>query len=243
MVVLDLDWSVYVILTLSLVGLIFLPNWQAGAESHLTQGMTALEQERVQAAAFHLKLAVAEDPGNRLAWFHLAESLVDLGELLEAEKAYRKALGNEKVGQDARVGLATLLADLGRTAESQELLERALQVQPEFAPAHLQMGLLLEQLSKPGEAMESYAKAVEHGSEDPRAFYRLAILHSKRDNSREALNHLRQAFDRAPERYVARVVNSLLKVRNDFEQIRYLPEFQELLNEYREYWPEGSGEL
>jgi tetratricopeptide (TPR) repeat protein len=204
----------------------------------LELGLAALKQERVQAAAYYFGQVVADDSGNSLAWLRLAEANIDLGRLREAESAYRKSLEGDSTGQASRIGLAVLLADFGRTDESVQLLEEALRADPDFGPAHLEMALLLEKLDKPDQAREHYSKAIAAGVKDPRAFYRLSIILAQQGGSREALTALGRAFELAPERYVARVVNSMRKVRNEFEPIRYLPEFAGLLEEYKKYWPE-----
>jgi tetratricopeptide (TPR) repeat protein len=207
-------------------------------DEFLEKGMAALRQERVQAAAYYFRSTAADNPENRVAKLRLAEVLVDLGELREAENAYRESMSDESLKRDAQVGLATLLRDLGRLKESQQLLEEVLQTSADFGPAHLQKALLMDQMREPELALQSYENAIENGVEDPRAPYRLAVLYAKRGEVREALGHLRHTFENAPERYVPRVVNGLRRVRNDFDQIRYLPEFRELLEDYREYWPE-----
>jgi len=201
--------------------------------------MAAFEQERVQAAAYHLKNTVKEEPGNGVAWLHLAEVLIDLGRLEESEEAYRRSIQQRHTQAEARGGLAELLRDLGRQEESLALLQKVLESDPDSGPAHLQMALLMEKVKNPDEALEHYSKAISAGTDDHRAFYRIAILYSSQGESSKALIYLQRAFEQAPDRYIARVVNSLRKVKNDFEQIRYLPEFLELLDRYKEYWPES----
>jgi len=238
LVILKLDWRIGLLQFLLFTGILFSLPESAGSRS-FEKGMTALKQERVQAAVYHFKNTVKEEPGNGVAWLHLAEVLVDLGRLEESEKAYRLSMEQLDTKTAAHVGLAGLLRDLGRTEKSLELLQKALESDPDSGPAHVQMALLMEKLKKPDQALEHYSKAISAGTNDHRAFYRIAILYSSKGESRQALNHLQSAFEQAPDRYVARVVNSLRKVRNDFEQIRYLPEFQELLDQYKEYWPES----
>jgi tetratricopeptide (TPR) repeat protein len=220
-----------------LIGLL-LGQSVSATDSNYEQGVAALQQERVQAAAYFFRNAVANDPAHSQAWLQLAEVRIDLGELKEAEEAYRRALEGSATRSDAQVGLAALLTDLGRTEESQRLLEETLRMDPGPASAHFEMARLLEHLKKPNLAAEHYAKAIAEGVSDPRASYRLSLIYSGLGEASKALNELRRAFELAPERYVARVVNSLQKVRNEFDQIRYLPEFRELLDEYQEYWPE-----
>ncbi len=130
----------------------------------------------------------------------------------------------------------SLLANLGKLEESRRLLAQAVQLKPESGEAHFNLGIVLERQSDSDAAFEHYLKALECGFDQARLHFRLAVLYSRRQDHRNALDHLAAAFQRDPAKLVPLVYDSLRAVSGDFDAIRYTPEFNALMEQYRQYW-------
>jgi len=201
------------------------------------RGQSALQQGRVQEAAYYLKQALNTEPGNSATLKTLAGVLVDLGRPSAAEEAYRKVLELDPAEFEAASHLGLLLFEMGKEPEGRSLLEETLEKEQACGLAHFHLGLILMRSGKPETALTHFVNAIEGGVEDPRSHFNLAVLYSLKDEQRDSIQHLRKTFEKNPEKYVPRVLNELKKVRCDFDKVRYSTQFNNLLSEYREFWP------
>jgi tetratricopeptide (TPR) repeat protein len=201
------------------------------------RGQSALQQGRIQEAAYYFKQSLTTEPGNLATLKTLAGVLVDLGRPSDAEEAYRKVLELNPADSAAASYLGLLLFEMGKRPEGRSLLEETLEREPAFGLAHFHLGLILMRSAEPETALAHFVNAIEGGVEDPRSHFSLAVLYSLKDEQKDSIRHLRKTFEKNPEKYVPRVLNELKKVRCDFDRVRYSTEFNDLLSEYREFWP------
>lgn len=147
----------------------------------------------------------------------------------------------------------------GRTEDALKDYNMAIMLEPEYAYAYLGKGDMLERLGKHEEAMEAYRKVVEldtvpnsescamyallalnrrdeavafmdkviaNDSIAPGNYYDAACFSSRIGDTRKALYYLRTAFEKGFRRF------SHVRMDDDLEAARALPEFEALMSEY-----------
>ena len=116
------------------------------------QGMTdeAVEQYRK---------ALELDPQSAAAHYNLGASLARSGELAEAERHFRSALGRKPSAQ-SYTGLAIVLSRQGRVDEAVASLRDAIAADPDSPAAYDQLGTILAEQGKLEEAAETYRVAI-----------------------------------------------------------------------------------
>src|SRR6266567_7758219 len=95
------------------------------ATDFTTEGMKALEDRKYQEAADLFTKAVAADPGDYAANFHLALSYSLLGKSAEAIPVYRKVLELKPGLYEAELNLGILLVGQKQAGEAVPLLRSA----------------------------------------------------------------------------------------------------------------------
>ncbi|MBV5299890.1 MAG: tetratricopeptide repeat protein [Rhodoferax sp.] len=88
-------------------------------------------------------------------------ALQSLGQLAEAEQAYRHALSCRAEDADAWCNLGMVLNDLGRLAEAQDCYEQALRLQPESVTAYNNLGVTLSMAGKFEPALACLRRSIE----------------------------------------------------------------------------------
>ena len=105
------------------------------ATDFTTEGMKALEERKYQEAADLFTKAVAADPGDYAANFHLALSYSLLGKAAEAIPVYKRVLELKPGLYEAELNLGILLAGQKPAAEAVPYLQSATEKKPkEFRP-------------------------------------------------------------------------------------------------------------
>jgi len=126
----------------------------------LREGLTALEEGRLQIARDRFVAEAEKDPKNAVIRFLLARALMDGGALDEAGTAVNRAL---ELDADLAPAL-TLRAEWHLARREREAarkdLDRALLRAPDLAAAHLQMGYLLQAQSEYRSALLEFWNAV-----------------------------------------------------------------------------------
>lgn len=123
----------------------------SGGDAGLNQAWTALgilmksfEGMEQQACRVFVR-ALELDPSDPMSWAALASTLHNLGQLPEAEAAYRQALAHRPDHGVSLLGLANLLRRLeGRRDEALKILRDMLRRDPDAAPALDLLGAILE---------------------------------------------------------------------------------------------------
>jgi tetratricopeptide (TPR) repeat protein len=121
-------------------------------------GILAIDAADYQAAVEYLSRASAieEDPGGLSL---LGVALKNIGEPLEAEVEFRRAIRINPDYEEAYFNLATLFTQ-DRPSEAHALLRKAIELDPEYAAAHRELGFLLMKRSADGDAERHLRKAV-----------------------------------------------------------------------------------
>src|SRR5260221_2723630 len=163
------------------------------ATDFTAEGMKALEEHKYQEAAGLFAKAVAADPGDYAANFHLALSYSLLDKPAEAIPVYKKVLEMKPGLYEAELNLGILLVGQKHAREAIPYLQGASEKKPkEYRPRIYFADALL--------ASEDFAKAEENykiaAELDPKsAAAQLGLAHSQARQKRlpEAAEHFRQA--------------------------------------------------
>jgi tetratricopeptide (TPR) repeat protein len=158
-----------------------------------TEGMKALDDRKYQEAADLFAKAVAADPADYAANFHLALSYSLLGKAAEAIPVYKKVLELKPGLYEAELNLGILLAGQKPANEAAPYLRSAAEKKPkEYRPRFYLAKALLES----GDfinAEESYKLAAELDSKSAAAQLGWAHALARQNRLPDAAEHFRQA--------------------------------------------------
>lgn len=157
-----------------------------------------------------------------------AHALHALGELAEAEKAYRRAIEQNAGAIDARRGYGLLLVQQGRHRDAVDHLRRALAARPVDPTLRLPLGLACLEAGLCEEAAEQLATAVRLRQGEAEAHAGLGVTYRRLGLIDAALVHLRQAVRLAPDNPGA--LNALGQLLLELDRpVAALEPFQRLL--------------
>src|ERR1700694_4745816 len=163
------------------------------ATDFTTEGMKALEDRKYQEAADLFTKAVAADPGDYAANFHLALSYSLLGKAAEAIPVYKKVLELKPGLYEAELNLGILLAGQKPATEAIPYLQSAVEKRPkEYRPRFYLSKALLES-GDFAKAEESYKMAAELDPKSAAAQLGWAHAQARQNRVPEAAEHFRQA--------------------------------------------------
>lgn len=129
------------------------------AQSGLGRALVAHSRLADAAACFRRALAV--QPGNPLALFHLGDTLRMLGNFDEAAQHLGQLPARAADFVDGLVALALTLGELGRFDEAEELCRRVLQRAPATPAAHFCLGNVLLRSARLAEARQCFVAALQ----------------------------------------------------------------------------------
>jgi Flp pilus assembly protein TadD len=118
-----------------------------------------------------------------------------LGEIDEAEAAYRDAIAVGPYFLPAYINLADLYRQTGRDEEGRQLLESALERAPDNPQAHHALGLHHIRSKKTDEAVAALKRAAELAPEDARFTYVYAVALDSIGRTDDALRVLRNGLN------------------------------------------------
>jgi tetratricopeptide (TPR) repeat protein len=104
-----------------------------------------------------------------------AGALLKIGELVLAEKAYRKLLERDPDSAEGNANLAGILNSFGKFQEAERYATRATQLQPDFYMGHYTKGWGLGGPKRLPEAVAALRQAVSLGHNDPNPLLLLGI--------------------------------------------------------------------
>ena len=99
-------------------------------------------QGQFDAAMALLNPALARDPGSPELWLTLGSTHREIGNIMEAERCYREAVGLRGDYAEALGNLADVLTDRGETAQALALYDKAVRQAPDNAQAKLNRAVL-----------------------------------------------------------------------------------------------------
>ncbi|MDH3281918.1 MAG: tetratricopeptide repeat protein [Gammaproteobacteria bacterium] len=135
-------------------------------------------------------------------WYNLGVDLELVGDIVEAEYAYRRALALDAGHSDALVNLGRLEHAAGRFQEAEQMYRAALRHTPCHVLAIFNLGLVLEELRQGPAAIDAYRRAIDIDAGFADAHYNLARLYEEHGDRRAALRHLARYRALAGERKV-----------------------------------------
>jgi len=149
-------------------------NRQASSGVYTDLIRSMLAQQQYYAALAHIQEQQRRDGGNDELRFLEAETRRQLGQVVEADKLYRKLLRGEWAAQSYR-GLGLLHA-AGNLPAATQFLREAVQRQPTSADMRNDLGYALMSAGRYREALPEIATAVELDRDSAKARNNLIIL-------------------------------------------------------------------
>ena len=134
------------------------PN-NAGSTSSLAAALTALGN--TTAAREALTSSTVNKAYDANTWITLGENEKAQGHLMEAEKAFRKAMALDPTRADARFHLSGVLYKTSRMTEAEVMVREAVKIKPDYASAWAILGAFLQQQNKKEEAKQAFFRGVE----------------------------------------------------------------------------------
>src|SRR5215469_4779759 len=111
------------------------------ARSLLTKGNDLMARGAYAEAIICYQDSVRLDPRNAFTRNNLGAALCRVGEYIEAEEQFRRAIGIKENHPDAYFNLGTLLRISGKIVESEMPLRRALKLKPTYIGAQIGLGM------------------------------------------------------------------------------------------------------
>jgi protein O-GlcNAc transferase len=124
--------------------------------------------------------------------------LHNAGQLIEAERLYRRVLEIESTQVDALHRLGFLLHQLGKSDEGLVLIRRSLERAPNHAPFFNNYGEALRAVGKLDEAIAAYQKSLALSENNPFAHNNLGAALAGKGQYAAALPHLKRALQLRP---------------------------------------------
>ncbi len=122
-------------------------------ETHYLLARVEFTEGRIDRSIQHLQRTIELNPEYTPAYYHLAEQLMQSGQLDEAEQAYQH-LATAKHQATGYLGLALVAQARNAMEEAQRFLEKALTLDPDNYRVHYQLALLYQRLGQ----VDLYAK-------------------------------------------------------------------------------------
>lgn len=149
-------------------------------------------------AEAHYKTLLAVNPNLAEAHYNFGVLLTGQGRQSEASDAFRKALEISPFYAEAHNNYAFLLLNEGRLEEAAQHFRAALENKPNYRLAHFHLGRILLHQNKTDEAIQHFQQTL--GPEDdstPGYLYALGAAYARAGNRQSALEHIRQARQKA----------------------------------------------
>jgi tetratricopeptide (TPR) repeat protein len=125
------------------------------------------------------------------AWLLIGQCAEAIGDIDNAERAYRHAVAHDPCNIHAAMSLARLLARTGARSDLERTLKQTAERHPLLAMAHYDYGTVLLSRNETGAAQRCFEHAIELCPVYANAHYALALLLHRQGNDSEALRHLR----------------------------------------------------
>ncbi len=139
--------------------------------------------------------ALADHPEGHL---NLGNLYARMGQLEQAQQAYRTAIDLDAYFTPAYNTLGQLYYATGRRQEAADIFRQALQTRPDAGDTHYSLALLLVELQQPEEALVHLGKAASLMPEQAQIHYNYGLLLQKQQKIPEAEKALLRANELAP---------------------------------------------
>jgi tetratricopeptide (TPR) repeat protein len=173
------------------------------AERMLAVGIARLESGDHEAARRLLEQALAIDPQNAAACFHLGTLIVQTDAYPESARYFARALELEPDRAEWWVAVGDLAQRHSDHAKAIEYFQVALAIAPDSAPAHRNLAKALRQTGRAGEAIIHLRRSYALAPEAPGALREFVTGLIEFDMCDKALSVALQAVERNPASYEA----------------------------------------
>ena len=184
---------------------------QSDVDELLGSGGRLLAEGRAGLAFMCYHRVTQLKPEHEEAWFNLGVTLVRMGELPEAEYAYRRAISNFLEYAEARNNLGNLLTRQKRYAEAAEQFNSVLEQTPDNAAAHNNLGRVLAEQGSALAALTQFAEAARLDTNYLEARFNLGAALLTLGQTNEAAVAFRETLRLRPD--FAPALNALAKLR------------------------------
>ena len=193
------------------------------------EGRKALEAQKYEEAAGYFSKAVAADPSDYSAHFHLALAWSMLKKDPEAIAGYRKVLELKPGLYEAQLNLGILLLRNQRAGEAVPPLQAAADAKPkEFRP-RIYLAEALLATGQPAKAEENFKAALGLDAKSAAAELGLGRAQARQDRLAEAAAHFRRAAEIDPG-----FRDALLELAELYEKHKQPAEAQEIYRQFPE---------
>jgi Flp pilus assembly protein TadD len=172
---------------------------QTDVDELLGLGGRLLQEGRVGMGFLCFHRVTDLKPENEEAWFNIGVALVRLGELPEAEYAYRRAISNFTEYAEARNNLGNLLARQKRYAEATEQFNTVIEQTPDNATAHNNLGRVLAEQGNALAALQRFTEAARLDTNYLEARFNLGSAHLSMGQTNEAVASFRETLKLRPD--------------------------------------------
>ena len=158
------------------------------------RSMIALRQEDYPTALNYIQRALEQAPQAGIFHNSLGTIQQALGQVAEAENAYRMALQLDPQNAMAHFNLGDLWHAQDRVVETEQCYNEALRCQPNFPEAHNNLGLLMSSSQRPDQAITHFVEAINLRPDYLKAHYSLACVLRERGRFTDAQTVLERAL-------------------------------------------------
>ena len=190
-----------------------------------TEAKKSLRRKRLPEALSYYQRICDIDADDATSLWMLGNVNGWMGNMKEAEAAFRKALALQPDYADAHCSLGNALYSQGKAEEAVECYNTALKLIPDHVEARVNLGTALHFLGRSDEAEQSYRSSI---SQRPTAmtYYNLANTLFRQGKVDEAIENYEEALAMQP---------SLFPARNNLGNVMmYLGRFDDAMSHYRQ---------
>lgn len=164
------------------------------AAPFINRALTLSRAGRSNEAAPLLREVVRVEPQNGVAWFNLANALMDTGVWHEARDAYERAAALLPDNPTAASSLARWYMAQNRNVEAAQLFREAVQRHPDYHGHWVNLGITLKELSYLEDAREAFERAVALAPDDAVTWYNLGSVYKDAQRFAESRHAYAQAL-------------------------------------------------
>ena len=171
-------------------------------------GIAALSSGENQLGRGLIEQSLAMAPDNTDLRVRFARYLITQGETAEAREQLQTAIERSPDAEQPRAFLARYLAESGNHEEADRVMDQWLEDQPESVFARNLGGDIAQLRGDMAAARQHYRRAIDMSDQAPASHHALGALEAREGNGGNALEHLRQAVQQAPDnpRYIQDLV-------------------------------------
>lgn len=194
-----------------------IPIWAKGLSLTLLVICVTITFKRIQYDIHHQKVHVAERQENWPTVIQEAKkahqigtyrantfiaqgrALYRMGNLIEAEKAYKIGLNLHPHSLNAYNNLGIVYRQLGKNEQAEEAFQKALYYHPSFVEAFYNLGNVYVTQQRWEDAQQAYQQALERGLDIPQLYFKLGQIEHIKGNINQAKSFFEQALQQNPQ--------------------------------------------